>query len=59
MTQYQGFRTKKEAITFLKKQENRDKGITVWRKGDEWHTACCVFGGLDGTKYPWVVKWTI
>ena len=59
MTQYQGFRTKKEAETFRKNAGEKGKRMTIWRKGEDWHTTCCILGGLDGEAYPWVVKWSI
>lgn len=55
MTKYQGFKTKKEAQEFQKKNK---KGL-LWHKGEEGHRDCVIFGGLDGTKYPWVVTWHI
>ena len=53
MTSFQGFKTKKEADEYAKKN-----GGMVWtRTKDKYspYEECVVFGGLDPDKYPFVV----
>lgn len=65
MTQFQGFKTKKEAEEFIKKnggyltfEERTPKKKSLTGRGKEYMMAVKL-GGLDPEKYPFCVQWNI
>ena len=66
MTQFQGFKTKKQAEAFIKKQgygyltfeERTPKRKQLTNRGKEYMMAVN-FGGLNKELYPFCVQWNI
>ena len=58
MTQFKGFKTKKEAETFQKKNGGELCGVGMKPKElQKYHEQCCAGSGMSIKRYPYSVQW--